>query len=122
MVLISPASVFSQFDDEVLEKGIPTFVRTDLGIQGYMASLPTCMVHSEDSKAVFELKAKASALLEEAAALMKDLGENDPEAAAIIQEKVTALQGVMNSYDFAQIEPIVDELQTALQAARKEKE
>ena len=105
-ILVRPDSQFYGFEDRYLLKGLPSAVRTDLSTDAYLASLPTCTVHSEGSLAIFELKARGEQLIAEVQAyLAYDSGDQ-----ARISAASAALQTALTGYEYAVIEPAINTL------------
>lgn len=106
-LLVRPDSQFYAFEDEYLFKGLPSAERTDLTIDAYLASLPTCTVHSDSSLTIFELKTRAEQLIAEVTAYLGSAASIDEASRTILTDDIAALQAALTGYEYAQIEPLV---------------
>lgn len=109
-ILVRPDSQFYAFEDEYLFKGLPTAVRTTLSIDEYLASLPTCTLHSEGSLGVFELKARAEQLIAEVQSFLGSATSLEETLRTTLLDDISRLQSALTGYDYAQIEPLVNAL------------
>lgn len=117
IVLIRASSQFSKFTDAQLLEAIPNAVRTELSSDAFIAQYPTCTLHSGETLAVFELKAKAEALISSASILLStDQSLTDTERKKL-SEAMDDLQAVMNSFEYAEIEPPYEALRETFKAA-----
>lgn len=110
LILVRPGSQFYDFEDEYLFKGLPSAVRTDLSTEAYLASLPTCTVHSESSLGIFELKTRAEQLISEVLGYLAGAAGLDEASRTLLNNDIAALQTALTGYDFAQIEPLLNTL------------
>lgn len=109
-ILVRPDSQFYGFEDRYLLKGLPSAVRTDLSTDAYLASLPTCTVHSEGSLAIFELKARGEQLIAEVQAYLAGASGLDDTSRALLEGDIAALQTALTGYEYAVIEPAINTL------------
>jgi len=108
--LVRSSSPFYSFADEHLYKGIPNAVRTELPFDLYLESLPTCILHSDGSLGVFEMKALAEQLISEVQQYLSDSPDLSAAAEAKLRNDVAYLSNALIGYDYAQIEPLVSQL------------
>lgn len=99
LILVRPGSQFYDFEDEYLFKGLPSAVRTDLSTEAYLASLPTCTVHSESSLGIFELKTRAEQLISEVLGYLADATGLDEASRTLLNNDIAALQTALTGYD-----------------------
>jgi len=118
-VLIRPDSQFYKFEDEYLLKAFPTAVRTELSIDEFIASMPTCTVHSDGSLSIFSLKTDAQDLIQQVTDYLNTATGIPEDAANTLKDDMAALEVALTGYEYSQIEPLYEALQsdfTALQS------
>lgn len=109
-ILVRPGSQFYSFEDKYLFKGLPSAERTDLTVEAYLASLPTCAIHSDSSLAIFELKTRAEQLITEVQNYLNAVTTLDDVSRAVLTDDIAALQSALIGYEYARIEPVVGTL------------
>ena len=119
-VLVSPSSEYYAFEDQYLLKGIPNAIRTSETAEEYLASMPSCTMHSQDSMEVFELRDKANTLMADAETLLE--GVTDAALAQQVRDAVDALKAVLDSYDYATIEQYLTRLEAAVEQVTEAQE
>lgn len=108
--LVRPDSQFYGFEDQYFYKGLPNAERTDLTVEAYLASLPTCTLHSDSSLAIFELKTRAEQLIAEVQSYLDAAAGLDEHSRLTLQNDIALLQTALTGYIYAEIEPLVTTL------------
>ena len=108
--LVRPDSQFYGFQDKYFFKGLPNAERTDLTADAYLASLPTCTLHSDSSLAIFELKTRAEQLIAQVQTYLDAATALDETSRTTLQNDIALLQTALTGYIYAEIEPLVTAL------------
>ena len=79
-------------------------------VEAYLASLPTCTLHSDSSLAIFELKTRAEQLIAEVQSYLDAAAGLDEHSRLTLQNDIALLQTALTGYIYAEIEPLVTTL------------
>ncbi len=117
-ILIRPGSMFYAFEDEYLLKAMPTAIRTELSIDEFVASMPTCTVHADSSLSIFELKTNSQDLIQQVTDYLSNTVGVPEDTLATLQDDIAALEVALTGYEYSVIEPAYEKLLTDFDALK----
>jgi membrane carboxypeptidase/penicillin-binding protein PbpC len=111
-ILIRPDNPLYLFDDEYLLKALPTAVRTELTTDEFIESMKTCTVHADGSLSIFALKTKSQDLIQQVTDYLNSAKNVPQEMSDSIKDDVANLQVALSGYQYSEIEPLYQKLDT----------
>ena len=111
-ILIRPDNPLYQFDDEYLLKALPNAVRTELTTDEFIASMKTCTVHADGSLSIFALKTQSQDLIQQVTDYLNGATNIPQEMSDPIKDDIANLQVALSGYQYSEIEPLYQKLNT----------
>ncbi len=109
-VLVRPGTQLYAFEDEYLYKALPNAVRTDLSLEEYLATVPTCTVHADGALSIFELKTSAEDLIQGVRDYLGAVSELPEESRNTLTDGAAALEVLLPDNQYSVIEPAYNKL------------
>ena len=111
-ILIRPDNPLYQFEDEYLLKALPAAVRTELSTDEFIASMKTCTVHADGSLSIFALKTQSQDLIQQVTDYLNGAANIPQELSDPIKDDIANLQVALSGYQYSEIEPLYQKLNT----------
>ena len=111
-ILIRPDNPLYLFDDEYLLKALPTAVRTELSTDEFIDSMKTCTVHADGSLSIFALKTQSQDLIQQVSDYLSGAANVPTDMSDAIKDDIANLQVALSGYQYSEIEPLYQNLNT----------
>ena len=109
-VLVRPGSQLYAFEDEYLYKALPNAVRTELSLEEYLATVPTCTLHADGALSIFELKTASEDLIQSVRDYLAAVQTMPEEPNATLLDDMAALEVLLPDNQYSVMEPAYNKL------------
>ena len=109
-VLVRPGTQLYAFEDEYLYKALPNAIRTELSLDAYLATVPTCTAHADGALSIFELKTRAEDLIQAVRDYLTAVSELSEDYKNTLTDGVAALEVLLPDNQYSVIEPAYNKL------------
>ena len=92
-------------------------MRTELTTDEFVASMKTCTVHADGSLSIFELKTKSQDLIQKVSDYLNSAAGLPEETSDQLKDDIAALQVALSGYQYSEIEPLYEKLNSDYTAA-----
>lgn len=118
IVLVDPSSQFYRYSDDVLFKGIPNAVRTELGADAYASEMTACHIHADGTLNIFGIRTGSEELIAEVRTYLASIDTLDEYSRTVLSEDIATLELYLTGYEYSTIEPAYNKLKLDYETIR----